>query len=78
MAIACAEPDSDSLYSISQLRAIEASALANLPAGTLMRRAGHAVALAAQRMLATSRIQTSQPARILVAAGPGNNGGDAL
>ncbi len=74
MAIACADRAAGALYSVAQIRAIEQAAQLTLPTGTLMQRAGAAVADAAQRLLPA----TSAHARILVAAGPGNNGGDAL
>ena len=74
MAIACAKPHYNDLYSVAQIRAIEQTALENLPAGTLMHRAGKAVADAAIALLPKDK---SQP-RVLVAVGPGNNGGDAL
>jgi hydroxyethylthiazole kinase-like uncharacterized protein yjeF len=61
------------LYSVAEIRAIEQAALAGLPPYTLMQRAGAAAAAAARRL-----IPDSQAARILVLAGPGNNGGDAL
>ena len=65
--------NSDLLYSVAQVRAIEQAALSTLPAGTLMQRAGRAVADAALRLLPALNKQ-----RVLIAAGPGNNGGDAL
>jgi ADP-dependent NAD(P)H-hydrate dehydratase / NAD(P)H-hydrate epimerase len=74
MATACADRAGSGLYSVAQIRAIEQAALATLPAGTLMRRAGAAVARAALGLL----LPSAATARILVAAGPGNNGGDAL
>lgn len=73
MAIACAEHAATDLFSVSQIRAIEQAALDSLPQGTLMQRAGAAVASAAARLLSGTH-----PAHLLVAAGPGNNGGDAL
>ncbi len=72
MATACAE--ARPLYSVTQLRAIEHTALAALPPFTLMQRAGAAVAAAAARMWTEG--DSTEP--ILVLAGPGNNGGDAL
>lgn len=58
------------LLNVAELRAIERAAQSNLPAGTLMARAGAAVA---------SCIAMSQPGKALsicIVAGPGNNGGD--
>jgi hydroxyethylthiazole kinase-like uncharacterized protein yjeF len=62
------------LYSAAQIRAIEQAAMGRLPPGTLMRRAGKAAADAALALLPSSR----DNARVLILAGPGNNGGDAL
>lgn len=62
------------LYCVAEIRAIEQAAAQRLPAGALMQRAGQAAANAALDMLPFS---TSR-ARVLVLAGPGNNGGDAL
>lgn len=62
------------LYSVAEIRAIEQRAAEALPAGTLMQRAGQATANAALDMLPFS----TNHARVLVLAGPGNNGGDAL
>ncbi len=64
---------SRTLYHVAQIRDIEHAAQSKLVAGTLMQRAGKAVAKAAQDLL-----PTISHARVLVAAGPGNNGGDAL
>ncbi len=58
------------LYSVAELRDIERAAAATLPPGSLMQRAGLAGAAAAHDLMA------GQP--VLVLAGPGNNGGDAL
>lgn len=62
------------LYTVAQIRQIETESARRLPAGALMQRAGQASANAALDLLpfATSR------ASVLVLAGPGNNGGDAL
>ena len=62
------------LYTIAQLRAIETAALATLPSGTLMQRAGAAAAQMAIDLL-DGHIEHAD---ILVIVGPGNNGGDAL
>ena len=59
------------LFSIAEIRQLENSAKAKLPPGTLMRRAGAAVAQFAQNLLAEN-------GRILILAGAGDNGGDAL
>lgn len=59
-----------SLYSVAEIRNIEHTMAESLPAGTLMQRAGEAAASAARAMLAGRKI--------LLLAGPGNNGGDAL
>ncbi|MBA4094496.1 MAG: NAD(P)H-hydrate epimerase, partial [Candidatus Accumulibacter sp.] len=61
------------LYTIAQLRAIEQAAYAGLAPGTLMQRAGKAAADFALELLGGRR---DRP--VLVLAGPGNNGGDAL
>ncbi|MES2319670.1 MAG: NAD(P)H-hydrate dehydratase [Pseudomonadota bacterium] len=58
------------IYSVADIRAIEHAAAAGLPPGTLMQRAGQAAAKTAQEMLTGHAV--------LVLAGPGNNGGDAL
>ncbi|UGQ48521.1 NAD(P)H-hydrate dehydratase [Massilia endophytica] len=62
------------LYTVAEIRDIEQRAAQRLPAGALMQRAGQAGANAALDLLPFS---TSR-ARVLVLAGPGNNGGDAL
>ncbi len=65
----------NALYSIDAIRKIEVSALNSLPTGTLMQRAGKEAAYFAKSILSTSDRKNN---RILVLAGPGNNGGDAL
>lgn len=65
----------NALYPIDAIRTIERSALADLPKGTLMQRAGKKAADLAMHMLASSE---STEKKVLVLAGPGNNGGDAL
>ncbi len=62
------------LYCVAQLRAIETALLAVLPPGSLMQRAGAAAAQTAITLL-HGPVNTAQ---ILIIAGPGNNGGDAL
>lgn len=67
-------PTRHALYSIAEIRRIEQAALAELPSGTLMRRAGQAAAAAALILL-----QPVPPgAPVLILVGPGDNGGDAL
>lgn len=62
-----------SLYSVDEIRSIEQAAAGKLPAGALMEAAGRAAAALATQLVA------AQPApSVLVLAGPGNNGGDAL
>lgn len=61
------------LYSVAEIRQAEQAAAAQLPPGTLMQRAGQVAARMAIEMVGAA------PARpVLVLAGPGNNGGDAL
>lgn len=62
------------LLSAAEIRTVEQAALANLAPGTLMQRAGQAAAKAALDLIAGP----NDEARVLVLAGPGNNGGDAL
>lgn len=62
------------LYTAAELRAVERAAAATLPPGALMQRAGQSGANAALDLLPFSTAQ----ARVLVLAGPGDNGGDAL
>ncbi len=62
------------LYRVNVIRQIEQAALQQVPAGTLMQRAGLATANAALALLTVAPSDAS----ILVLAGPGNNGGDAL
>ncbi|MES2104185.1 MAG: NAD(P)H-hydrate dehydratase [Pseudomonadota bacterium] len=62
----------NALYSVQQIRTMEKTANATLPPETLMRRAGVASAVYARSLLGRP------PADVLVIAGPGNNGGDAL
>ena len=75
MAIVCADQrDSLALYSVAQVRAIEAAALSSVEPGILMQRAGAAVARHALTLLP----EIFKDLNVLIAAGPGNNGGDAL
>ena len=67
-------PSRHALYSIAEIRRIEQAALAELPSGTLMRRAGQAAAA-----IAITLLQPAPPgAPVLILVGPGDNGGDAL
>ena len=61
------------LYTVAQVRGIEQAALQSTPPGALMRRAGAAAAALANRLLPADGAR-----RVLVLAGPGNNGGDAM
>src|SRR5450830_1072415 len=61
------------LYSIAEIRHIENAAKAKLPSYTLMQRAGEACA-----RLALSLVANEDEIHVLILAGPGNNGGDAL
>ncbi|OGB20662.1 MAG: bifunctional ADP-dependent (S)-NAD(P)H-hydrate dehydratase/NAD(P)H-hydrate epimerase [Burkholderiales bacterium RIFCSPLOWO2_02_FULL_57_36] len=67
-------PETTALYSVAQIRAIEQAAMTGLTPGTLMQRAGQAAAHAALGLI--SDMQSGS--QVLVIAGPGNNGGDAL
>lgn len=62
------------LHSVAAIRSIEEAALRTLPPFTLMQRAGKAAAAFALELLAD--VDGMPP--VLVLAGPGNNGGDAL
>ncbi|QGZ61513.1 NAD(P)H-hydrate dehydratase [Paraburkholderia acidisoli] len=65
------------LLAVEPLRAVEHAAQAALPANTLMARAGAAAAHFLRERLAHAPSSVStQP--VWIAAGPGNNGGDAL
>ncbi len=61
------------LYDSAAIRAAERAAFARRPSFALMRAAGKALAGEAQKMLAGRKA-----VRVLAAAGPGNNGGDAF
>src|SRR3569833_3145761 len=64
------------LYTVAEIRAIEAAAQSALPPCALMQRAGQAAAQLARTMLAAASARSRRTN--LVKAGPGNNGGDAL
>lgn len=59
------------LFDVATTRELERTAAAGLPAGTLMQRAGLATARLALALAPHAR-------RIVIACGPGNNGGDGL
>ncbi|MDB5960871.1 MAG: bifunctional ADP-dependent NAD(P)H-hydrate dehydratase/NAD(P)H-hydrate epimerase [Massilia sp.] len=63
------------LYTVAQIRAIERAACATLPQGALMQRAGQAAANVALALIAGL---PKNRRSVLLLAGPGNNGGDAL
>lgn len=65
------------LYPVSEIREIERAANSALPPGTLMQRAGAAAAQLAQSLI-PDLFLSDEEQRVLVIAGPGNNGGDAL
>ncbi|AGW89870.1 MULTISPECIES: bifunctional ADP-dependent NAD(P)H-hydrate dehydratase/NAD(P)H-hydrate epimerase [Cupriavidus] len=69
-ALDAASPSPIALYDVAAIRRIESAALGQLPAFTLMSRAGTAAA----QWLA----QHAPAGPLLFLAGPGNNGGDAL
>ncbi|MEX3934642.1 NAD(P)H-hydrate dehydratase [Paraburkholderia phymatum] len=65
------------LLSVAELRALEKSAEAALPAHTLMGRAGHAGArFLLEQFAHDGSVDARHP--VWLVAGPGNNGGDAL
>jgi hydroxyethylthiazole kinase-like uncharacterized protein yjeF len=66
--------DRTALYSVTEIRSIEQAALAALPPGTLMQRAGQSAAKLAIGLTGAPQ----NLAKVLMFAGPGNNGGDAL
>jgi ADP-dependent NAD(P)H-hydrate dehydratase / NAD(P)H-hydrate epimerase len=65
------------LYTVAELRALETQAAAALPPHTLMARAGAAAArFLMERIAHDGSVDSVHP--VLLIAGPGNNGGDAL
>ena len=71
------------LYSEAQIRAVETAAQATLPPHALMLRAAEAAATLAMRLIAQQAVPVAietgtRPSCVLIAAGTGNNGGDAL
>lgn len=67
-------PSPSALYPVADIRRIEHAALTSLPPGSLMERAGTAAARQAMELLPHPHGKFN----VLVVAGPGNNGGDAL
>lgn len=65
-------PPHTALYRVAEIRKIESAANAALPAGHLMRAAGRAAANFAKLLICHTN------GKVLILAGPGNNGGDAL
>lgn len=68
-------PQAFNLYRVTEIRKIEATALAALPPGSLMQAAGKAAADLVKKLSPKSNPAQSP---VLVLCGPGNNGGDAL
>jgi hydroxyethylthiazole kinase-like uncharacterized protein yjeF len=64
-------------YSVSKVRAAEAALMAQLPAGTLMQRAAAGLAAVCADLLRASPGGV-YGARVVILAGTGDNGGDAL
>jgi hydroxyethylthiazole kinase-like uncharacterized protein yjeF len=64
--------EQQAIYTVAEIRTLESRAFAAQPEPPLMARAGRAAAEHAQTLLAQGG------KRVLVVAGPGNNGGDAL
>jgi len=65
------------LRSVEQVRAAEEAAFRLVPAGTLMQRAAHALAISCANLLAEVR-GAVVGSRVVLLVGSGNNGGDAL
>ena len=66
-------PEAVRLYSSAEIRAVEAAYAQSYPRLSLMQRAGEAVAKLAIEVM----VKRKTKKRVLVLAGPGNNGGDA-
>jgi hydroxyethylthiazole kinase-like uncharacterized protein yjeF len=64
-------------YQVAKVRAAEAALMAQLPPGTLMQRAAAGLASICAGLLRDSRGGV-YGARVVILAGPGDNGGDAL
>jgi ADP-dependent NAD(P)H-hydrate dehydratase / NAD(P)H-hydrate epimerase len=67
-------PSPHPLYSVAEIREVERNAQNALPPFTLMQRAGEAAARHALELLDGNPVGKT----VLILAGPGNNGGDAL
>lgn len=67
-------PSCHPIYSVAEIREVERIAQAALPPFTLMQRAGEAAARYAVGLLGGNPVGKA----VLILAGPGNNGGDAL
>jgi ADP-dependent NAD(P)H-hydrate dehydratase / NAD(P)H-hydrate epimerase len=61
------------IYRVEDIRTAEATLMATLPAGALMQRAAHALAIECAALL-----PKVYGARVVLLVGGGNNGGDAL
>ena len=72
-ATAAAVAEAVRLYSSAEIRAIEAAFTRLHPRASLMQRAGEAVARLATEVM----VKRKTKKRVLILAGPGNNGGDA-
>lgn len=72
-ATAAAVPEAVRLYSSAEIRVIEAAFTKLHPRASLMQRAGEAVA----QLATEAMVKRKTKKRVLVLAGPGNNGGDA-
>ncbi|HEY0938224.1 MAG TPA: NAD(P)H-hydrate epimerase, partial [Trebonia sp.] len=64
-------------YSVAQVRAAEAALMAQVPDGTLMQRAAAGLAAVCADLLRVSAGRV-YGARVVILAGSGDNGGDAL
>jgi hydroxyethylthiazole kinase-like uncharacterized protein yjeF len=64
-------------YTVAQIRALEATAMAEVGDAALMQRAAHGLSVRSADLLARTR-GTVYGARVVIVVGPGNNGGDAL
>lgn len=65
-------------WSVETVRAAEAEAMARLPEGELMQRASRGLAEVLHARVASANGEGETPCRVVVLAGSGGNGGDAL